>query len=129
MNYEVPRTRKGTHGQKIIMGRNADRNNYGAKQSHDVSGSESVQMDTPDVQTVLNAKNQVITELDIYPSETTGAVRVTPKKMYGAPNNTTTAYVSNFNKKRLSVAQMYPDRLKSYISKMMLAEWKKLSAA
>jgi hypothetical protein len=48
--------------------------------------------------------------------------------MPGAPKNATTAYGFYCNEKRLSVAQMYPDRSKSDITKIMSAQWKKLSA-
>ena len=68
LSYEVPRTQKYTHGQKITMGTNARENNDGAEKSHDVSGSESIPMDTPDVMTVPNATNQVIPASAIYRS-------------------------------------------------------------
>ena len=86
-------------------------------------------MDTPDVTTVPTATNQVIPASAIYRSETTGAGRIKLKNMPGNPNNTMTEYVFYFNKKQSSVAQMYPDRLKSDISKMMLGQRKKLSTA
>ena len=79
--YEVPCTQKYTHGQKRMMGPNACKNNDGAEQSHDMSGSEFIPMDTPNVPTVPTAKNQVIPALDIYRSETTGASRMTLNKM------------------------------------------------
>ena len=43
-----------------MMGPNARKNNYEEKKSHDVSGSESIPMDTPDVPTFLTPKTQVI---------------------------------------------------------------------
>ena len=119
--YEVPRTQKHIHSQKIILGLNAPKNNDGAKQSHDVSGSEYIPMDTPDVPTVPIETNQVIPSSAIYRSETTGASRMTLNKMHVAPNNYMTAYVLYCDDKRSSVVQMYPDRSKSDIRKMMLA--------
>ena len=114
--YEVPRTRKDSRGQKIIMWPNARGNYDGNKQSHDMSGSESIPMDTPDVLTVPTATNQLITALAIYRFDNTGAGKMTLKKMPGAPKNDTAVYVFYCNKKRSSVAQMYPDRSKSDIS-------------
>ena len=66
--YEVTHTRKYTQGQKIMMGTNARKNNDGAEQSHDVSESESIPMDTPNFPTVPTAKNQVIPASAIYRS-------------------------------------------------------------
>ena len=83
-------------------------------------------MDTPDVPNNPTTPNHAITASAIYRSETTGAIRMTLKKMLGAPKNATTAYVFYCNEKQSSVVQIYPDRLKSDISKMMLAQWKKL---
>ena len=93
----MPHTQKDTHGQIIIMGPNACKNNDGPKQSHDVSGSESIPMDTPDFLTVPTATNQVIPASDIYRSKTTGTIRVMLKKMTGAPNNATAACVFSCN--------------------------------
>ena len=118
----MPHTQKDTHGQIIIMGPNARKNNDGPEQSHDVSGSESTPMDTPNVTTVPIAKNQVIPESDIYDSETTGAVSMKLKKMPGALKNAMILYLFYCNEKRLLVSQMYPDRSKSVISKMMSAQ-------
>ena len=75
----------------------------------------------------LEFKNQSF--LAIYHSKTTGAIRMALKKIHGDSKNATTAYVFYCNGKQLLVAQMYPDRSKSDISKMMSAQWKKLLAA
>ena len=128
------RLRGATHTKRyprseIMIGPNARENNYGAKQLHDVSRYESIPMGTPNVTTVPTATNQVIPASAIYCSGTTSSGRMTLKKMPGAPKNDTTEYVFYCDEKRFSVAQMYPDRSKSNISKMMSAQWKKLPAA
>ena len=91
--YEVTCTLKDNHSQKIMMGPNERENNDGAGQSHDVSGYESITMDTPDVPTVPTKTNQVIPVSAIYHSDTNGAGRMTMKKIPGAPKNATAAYV------------------------------------
>eukprot|EP00978_Attheya_sp_CCMP212_P031755 scaffold121225_cov31-Attheya_sp.AAC.1 len=78
---------------------------------------------TPGTPDGTTATNQEIPEPAFYRSGTTsgtstGAGRMTLKKMPGAPKNATMAYVFYCNEKRLLVAQMYPDRPKSDITKI-----------
>jgi hypothetical protein len=68
---------------------------------------------TPDVPTDTNP---LIPASAIYRSGTTGAGRITLKKMPGAPKDAMTAYMFYCKEKRLSVAQMYPDKSKSGIT-------------